>query len=145
MKSLKYYVLFILTAFVMTGCGLEMVPDEFVEEGNPVTLYLDFVSMSSDEKSVATKGGDNHDISDLYIFIFSSDNGRPGVLKSKLYTSDLAKEDALIPNDKGTSSTSTSTRVITPIKTTTGESFIFAFANISSTYAPAERTNLKII
>ena len=138
MKSLKYYILLILTAFGMTGCGLDLFTDEFVEEGNPVTLYLDFVSTSSDEKSVTTKGGDNHDISDLYIFIFSSDNGRPGVLKSKLYTSDLAKEDASIPNDKGTSSASTSTRVITPIKTTTGESFIFAFANISSTYAPAE-------
>lgn len=138
MKQLKQYILLMLMAATMVSCVWEDVKTEFDEEGRPVTLNLDFVSMASDEKKIITRGGDNHDINDLYILIFSSDNGKPGVLKNKLYTTELTKTNASIPNDKGTSTTSTTTRVTTPIQTTTGESFIFAFANISSTYAPAE-------
>ena len=128
-----------LMAATMVSCVWEDVKTEFDEEGRPVTLNLDFVSMASDEKKIITRGGDNHDINDLYILIFSSDNGKPGVLKNKLYTTELTKENASIPNDKGTSTTSTTTRVTTPIQTTTGESFIFAFANISSTH----RSNVR--
>lgn len=140
MKRLIKYIAAVLIASAATGCILEdpFIPDEAVEEGIPVTLNLDFVATSKDRQNIATKGGDNHDINDLYIFIFSSVNGKPGVLKNKVYTTDLEKTYTEIPNDKGSNVASTSTKVITPIKTTTGESFIFAFANVTSSYAPAE-------
>lgn len=140
MKRLIKYIATVLIASAATGCILEdpFIPDEAVEEGIPVTLNLDFVATSKDRQNIATKGGDNHDINDLYIFIFSSVNGKPGVLKNKVYTTDLEKTYTEIPNDKGSNAASTSTKVITPIKTTTGESFIFAFANVTPSYAPAE-------
>ena len=129
-----------MLAMSMVSCVLNdtIIEPEIVEEGRPVTLNLDFVSMANDQEDIVTKGGDNHDINDLYIFIFSSDNGKPGTLKSKLYTDDLVKTVSQISNDKGTNVTSTSTRVTTPIETTTGESYIFAFANITPAYAPSE-------
>lgn len=137
---MKKYIYIITLAISMVSCVFSdpLIEPETVEEGLPVTLNLDFVSMSTDRQSIETKGGDNHDINDLYIFIFSSDNGKPGILKSKLYTSDLYKENANVSNDKGTDKTSVSTKVKTQIQTTTGESFIFAFANLSTAYAPAE-------
>ena len=137
---MKKYISMIILAMSMVSCILSenIIEPEMVEEGRPVTLHLDFVSMANDREEIMTKGGDNHDINDLYILIFSSDNGKPGTLKSKLYTTDLKKSDVKIPNDKGLSGGSTSTRVTTPIETTTGESFIFAFANITSASAPAE-------
>ena len=140
MKRLIKYIAAVLIASAATGCILEdpFIPDDAVEEGIPVTLNLDFVATSKDRQNIATKGGDNHDINDLYIFIFSSVNGKPGVLKNKVYTTDLEKTYTEIPNDKGSNAASTSTKVITPIKTTTGESFIFAFANVTPSYAPAE-------
>ena len=140
MKRLIKYIAAALIASSATSCILEdpFIPDEAVEEGIPVTLNLDFVATSKDRQNIATKGGDNHDINDLYIFIFSSVNGKPGVLKNKVYTTDLEKTYTEIPNDKGSNVSSTSTKVITPIKTTTGESFIFAFANVTPSYAPAE-------
>lgn len=140
MKRLIKYIAAVLIASAAIGCILEdpFIPDEAVEEGIPVTLNLDFVATSKDRQNIATKGGDNHDINDLYIFIFSSVNGKPGVLKNKAYTTDLEKTYTEIPNDKGSNAASTSTKVITPIKTTTGESFIFAFANVTPSYAPAE-------
>lgn len=140
MKRLIKYIAAALMASASISCVIEdpFMINETVEEGVPVTLKLDFVSTSKDTHTIVTKGGDNHDINDLYIFIFSSDNGKPGVLKNKLYTTDLEKEDAKVANDKGENASSTSTRVTTPIQTTTGESFIFAFANISEAFAPAE-------
>ena len=140
MKRLIKYIAAALIASSATSCILEdpFTPEEAVEEGIPVTLNLDFVATSKDRQNIATKGGDNHDINDLYIFIFSSVNGKPGVLKNKVYTTDLEKTYTKIPNDKGSNVASTSTKVITPIKTTTGESFIFAFANVTPSYAPAE-------
>ena len=144
---MKKYIYIITLAISMVSCVFSdpLIEPETVEEGLPVTLNLDFVSMSTDRQSIETKGGDNHDINDLYIFIFSSDNGKPGVLKSKLYTSDLYKENANVSNDKGTDKTSVSTKVKTQIQTTTGESFIFAFANITAISAPSEYnvSNLK--
>lgn len=144
---MKKYIYIITLAISMVSCVLSdpLIEPEPVEEGLPVTLNLDFVSMSTDRQSIETKGGDNHDINDLYIFIFSSDNGKPGVLKSKLYTSDLDKENANVSNDKGTDNASVSTKVKTKIQTTTGESFIFAFANITAISAPSEYdvSNLK--
>lgn len=127
-------------AATSVSCIMEepFIDDDTVEEGIPVTLNLDFVATFKDDQNVTTKGGDNHDINDLYIFIFSSEGGKPGVLKNKLYTTDLEKEYTMVENDKGVNASSTSTRVVTPIKTTTGESFIFAFANITPAYAPSE-------
>lgn len=140
MKRFIKYILIAFAAVSMYGCISKesFILNEPVEEGLPVTLNLDFVSMSNDISEVATKGGDNHDINDLYVFIFSSENGRPGVLKSKHYETGPQKTNTEISNDKGTSSNTISTKVTTSIETTTGESFIFAFANISSSYAPAE-------
>lgn len=125
---------------ITASCIMEdpFIENEAVEEGVPVVLNLEFVASASDVQHVATKGGDNHDINDLYIFIFSSEDGKPGVLKTKLYTTDLAKDNVMISNDKGVNESSTSTRIVTPVQTTTGESFIFAFANITPAYAPAE-------
>ena len=140
MKRLIKYIAAVLMASASISCVIEdpFMINETVEEGVPVTLKLDFVSTSKDTHTIVTKGGDNHDINDLYIFIFSSDNGKPGVLKNKLYTTNLEKEYTEVANDKGENASSTSTRVTTPIQTTTGESFIFAFANISEAFAPAE-------
>lgn len=140
MKKFLGYIAAAVMAVTMVSCIVEdlHVIEDRVTEGVPVTLNLDFVASDRDEQKIATKGGDNHDINDLYIFIFSSDNGKPGVLKSKLYTTKLDKEEVEVSNDKGQGEKSTSTRVVTPIKTTTGESFIFAFANITSAYAPSE-------
>lgn len=140
MKKFLGYIAAAVMAVTMVSCIVEdlHVIEDRVTEGVPVTLNLDFVASDRDEQKIATKGGDNHDINDLYIFIFSSDNGKPGVLKSKLYTTELDKEEVEVSNDKGQGEKSTSTRVVTPIKTTTGESFIFAFANITSAYAPSE-------
>ena len=140
MKRFIEYIATALMAATMVSCIVEdpFIEKDQVEEGIPVTLNLDFVTTRKDEHKITTKGGDNHDINDLYIFIFSSENGKPGVLKNKLYTTDLNKEEAQVSNDKGVNAKSTTTRIKTPIKTTTGESFIFAFANITSAYAPSE-------
>ena len=50
MKQLKQYILLMLMAATMVSCVWEDVKTEFDEEGRPVTLNLDFVSMASDEK-----------------------------------------------------------------------------------------------
>lgn len=136
-RLLQHIFAFILSISCISCMENPDIDKEFVKEGIPVELRLDFVAPGHDN-AIVTKGGDNHDISDVYIFIFDSEDGKPGILKSKLYTTELTKENKEIQSDKGTASSSNSTRVTTPIKTTTGESFIFAFANLSTAYAPAE-------
>ena len=111
-----------------------------VQEGEPVEFTLDFSVGNLQDKSIESRGGTNSDVKDIYLFIFEAvdQNGEkvPGKLKSKQYFESVTTQTDNVSSDNGPSISSTKGEL--EIKTTQGESFIYAFANIKTGDAPTE-------
>ena len=139
----KYLYILLSVCLMAVSCNDDIsVYQDLVQEGEPVEFTLDFSVGNLQDKSIESRGGNNSDVEDIYLFIFEAvvddehSEKVPGKLKAKKYFENVTTQLEKVNSDNGLSVSSTKGTL--SIKTTQGESFIYAFANIKAGDAPTE-------
>ena len=115
MKKLHIYILFVMASVLMCACSEDLF-SSLVPEGREVTLKLDYQNIAPNRVTLNTRAtmpdADEKKLDNLEVFIFNRDGRLKGYKK---LTSGL-KQDGTV-GDVG------------EVKTTSGESYIYAVAN----------------
>ena len=137
---MKRYICILLSmCMFVSSCREDIgVYRNLVQEGEPVTLTLNFSVSNLQDKAIESRSGDNHTVNNIYLFIFEAKNGKPGKLKTKKqYTSEeLDASTGDVSSDNG--QTVTSGKGTLKVNTTQGECFIYAIANVGLEGASGE-------
>lgn len=130
MKILRTIYTLCAAALLCSSCqDEEMIKQSGVKEGIPVTIDLTFSAVIPKQETVGTRATTDpeHRVNDLYVLIF---NKNTGALKGKVLSYDYSG----LTSGGNTQSDKTGTLVGTlkSIETTTGESVIYAIANVNN-------------
>lgn len=131
MKILRTIYTLCAAALLFSGCqDEEMIKQSGVKEGIPVTIDLTFSAVIPEQEHVGTRTitDPEYRVNDLYVLIF---NENTGVLKGNVLSYDfteLGDGQKEIQQDGETTLQGT----LSQIKTTTGESVIYAIANVNN-------------
>lgn len=144
MKILRAIYTLCAAALLLSSCqDEEMIKQSGVKEGIPVTIDLTFSAVIPEQEQVGTRAitDPEYRVNDLYVLIFnantralkSDENGNPCCYSfnySQLTTN----------GNKQSDETGTLVGELSNIKTTTGESVIYAIANVNNPPAEYEIT-----
>lgn len=130
MKILRTIYTLCAAALLCSGCqDEEMIKQSGVKEGIPVTIDLTFSAVVPKQEAVGTRATTDPEyrVNDLYVLIF---NKNTGALKGEVLSYDYSG----LTSGENTQSDKTGTLVGTlkSIETTTGESVIYAIANVNN-------------
>ena len=130
MKILRTIYTLCAAALLCSGCqDEEMIKQSGVREGIPVTIDLTFSAAVPQQETVGTRATTDPEyrVNDLYVLIF---NKNTGALKGDVLSYDYSE----LTSNGNTQSDNTGTLVGTlkSIETTTGESVIYAIANVNN-------------
>ena len=116
MKKLYKYIVFVIGIMAFFACTDEIEFPNVVEEGNDVTLNLN-VQMQDKNPVVVSRADNDQKLYDLHIYVFSSQ----GDGKLTGYEKIISNGDISSPGPQGIK-----------IRTKTGESYVYAVANINN-------------
>lgn len=131
MKILRTIYTLCAAALLCSGCQDEaMIKQSSVKEGIPVTIDLTFSAAVPQQETVGTRATTDPEyrVNDLYVLIF---NKNTRALKGDVLSydySELQDDQTEIQQDNETTLQGT----LSDIKTTTGESVIYAIANVNN-------------
>lgn len=137
MKILRAIYTLCAAALLLSSCqDEEMIKQSGVKEGIPVTIDLTFSAVIPEQEHVGTRAitDPEYRVNDLYVLIF---NANTGALKGEVLSYDLTElsdEQKEIQQDGETTLQGT----LSQISTTTGESLIYAIANVQEDNHPSE-------
>ena len=137
MKILRTIYTLCAAALLCSSCqDEEMIKQSSVKEGIPVTIDLTFSAVIPEQEHVGTRTitDPEYRVNDLYVLIF---NANTGALKGNVLSYDfteLGDGQKEIQQDGETTLQGT----LSQIKTTTGESVIYAIANVQADNHPSE-------
>lgn len=137
MKILRAIYTLCAAALLLSSCqDEEMIKQSGVKEGIPVTIDLTFSAVIPEQEQVGTRAitDPEYRVNDLYVLIF---NANTGALKGNVLSYDfteLGDDQKEIQQDGETTLQGT----LSQIKTTTGESVIYAIANVQADNHPSE-------
>lgn len=131
MKILRTIYTLCAAALLCSGCqDEEMIKQSSVKEGIPVTIDLTFSAAIPQQETVGTRATTDpeHRVNDLYVLIF---NKNTGALKGNVLPYDF--DDLENGQEETTVNGETTLRgTLSSISTTTGESVIYAIANVNN-------------
>lgn len=131
MKILRTIYTLCAAALLCSGCqDEEMIKQSGVKEGIPVTIDLTFSAAIPQQKTVGTRATTDpeHRVNDLYVLIF---NKNTRALKGEVLSYDF--DDLENGQEETTVNEETTLRgTLSSISTTTGESVIYAIANVNN-------------
>lgn len=131
MKILRAIYTLCVAALLCSSCqDEEMIKQSSVKEGIPVTIDLTFSAVVPKQETVGTRAitDPEYRVNDLYVLIFNANTGK---LKGEVLSYDYSKlqdDQKEIVQDGKTTLQGT----LSQIKTTTGESIIYAIANVNN-------------
>jgi hypothetical protein len=120
--NLTYLLLAVMA--VMTACADDIFNSNQVTEGQKVTLNLKYANVTPKEITIGTRATDAEErkVDNLYIYVFDKN----GKLKGYKELTDQSSVS------QGTDSNPTTNTISDGIKTTAGESYVYAVANVSN-------------
>lgn len=131
MKILRTIYTLCAAALLCSGCqDEEMIKQSGVKEGIPVTIDLTFSAVMPKQETVGTRATTDPEyrVNDLYVLIF---NKNTGALKGNVLPYDF--DDLENGQEETTVNGETTLRgTLSSISTTTGESVIYAIANVNN-------------
>ena len=131
MKILRTIYTLCAAALLCSGCqDEEMIKQSGVKEGIPVTIDLTFSAVVPKQEAVGTRATTDPEyrVNDLYVLIF---NKNTGALKGNVLPYDF--DDLENGQEETTVNEETTLRgTLSSISTTTGESVIYAIANVNN-------------
>lgn len=131
MKILRTIYTLCAAALLCSGCqDEEMIKQSGVKEGIPVTIDLTFSAAVPQQETVGTRATTDPEyrVNDLYVLIF---NKNTGALKGNVLPYDF--DDLENGQEETTVNGETTLRgTLSSISTTTGESVIYAIANVNN-------------
>lgn len=133
MKILRTIYTLCAAALLCSGCqDEEMIKQSGVKEGIPVTIDLTFSAAVPQQETVGTRATTDPEyrVNDLYVLIF---NKNTGALKGNVLPYDFDDLENGQEETKTTVNGETTLRgTLSSISTTTGESVIYAIANVNN-------------
>lgn len=120
--NLTYLLLAVMA--VMTACADDIFNSNQVTEGQKVTLNLKYANVTPKEITIGTRATDAEErkVDNLYIYVFDKN----GKLKGYKELTDQSSVS------QGTDSNPSTNEISDGIKTTAGESYVYAVANVSN-------------
>ena len=133
MKILRTIYTLCAAALLCSGCqDEEMIKQSSVKEGIPVTIDLTFSAVVPKQEAVGTRATTDPEyrVNDLYVLIF---NKNTEALKGEVLSYDYSELNSTDPEgNKQNDDTETLVGTLNSIETTTGESVIYAIANVNN-------------
>lgn len=133
MKILRTIYTLCAAALLCSGCqDEEMIKQSSVKEGIPVTIDLTFSAAMPKQETVGTRATTDPEyrVNDLYVLIF---NKNTEALKGEVLSYDYSELNSTDPEgNKQNDDTETLVGTLKSIETTTGESVIYAIANVNN-------------
>ena len=115
----------VLFMFCLISCSDDSLIPESEKEGSPIPVKI-FLSAPEAETQVSSRVSNENNIQDFYLFVFNSS----GTLNFKKYYT--ATDLITAPNVQGVITTLDANYVVETLKT--GDSYIYAVANVNSDY-----------
>ena len=115
----------VLFMFCLISCSDDSLIPESEKEGSPIPVKI-FLSAPEAETQVSSRVSNENNIQDFYLFVFNSS----GTLNFKKYYT--ATDLITAPNVQGVITTLDDNYVVETLKT--GDSYIYAVANVNSDY-----------